>query len=131
MPHWVVQKVTDALNNHDKSVKSSRILILGLSYKRNIDDTRESPAVEIMSLLHDKGANINYSDPHVPIFPSMRDYQFDLRSIPLNAQTLSSYDCVVLATDHDSFDYELIQAEARLIVDTRGRLKRAPHIIPA
>lgn len=105
-----------------KPIKASHILVLGLAYKKNIDDTRESPAVEIMDLLQAKGAHIAYSDPHVPVFPRKRDYHFDLKSVPLNADTLSRYDCVVLATDHDAFDYAMLQSHAALIVDTRGRL---------
>ena len=131
MPHWVVQKVADALNDHGKAIKSSRILVLGLAYKKNIDDSRESPAVEIMELLQAKGAIIAYSDPHIPTFPKKRDHHFDLQSVPLSAQTLEDFDCVVLATDHDGFDYELLQSQAHLIVDTRGRLPRSERIIPA
>jgi UDP-N-acetyl-D-glucosamine dehydrogenase len=97
-------------------------LVLGLAYKKNIDDTRESPAVEIMDLLQAKGAHIDYSDPHVPVFPRKRDYHFDLESVALSAETLCSYDCVVLATDHDGFDYQQLLQHARLVVDTRGRL---------
>lgn len=122
MPHWVVGKVADALNDRGKAINGSRILVLGLAYKKNIDDTRESPAVEIMDLLQAKGAHIDYSDPHVPVFPRKRDYRFDLKSVPLKAETLAAYDCVVLATDHDGFDYALLQRHALLIVDTRGRL---------
>jgi len=122
MPHWVVGKVADALNDHGKAIKGSRILVLGLAYKKNIDDTRESPAVEIMDLLQAKGAHISYSDPHVPVFPRKRDYHFDLQSVPLNAESIASYDCIVLATDHDKFDYVLLQAHARLVVDARGRM---------
>lgn len=132
MPHWVVGKVADALNDRGKAIKGSRILVLGLAYKKNIDDTRESPAVEIMDLLQTKGAHIDYSDPHVPVFPRKRDYHFDLQSVPLNAQTLAGYDCVVLATDHDGFDYALLEKHAPLIVDTRGRIKREiGHVIAA
>lgn len=131
MPHWVVQKVADALNDHGKAIKGSRILVLGLAYKKNIDDSRESPAVEIMELLQAKGAVIAYSDPHIPTFPKKRDHHFDLQSVPLSAQTLEDFDCVVLATDHDGFDYELLQSQAHLIVDTRGRLPRSERIIPA
>jgi UDP-N-acetyl-D-glucosamine dehydrogenase len=123
MPHWVVQKVADALNEHGKAVKGSRILVLGLAYKKNIDDTRESPAVEIMALLQDKGAQVDYSDPHVPTFPQKRDYHFDLKSVSLTARTISFYDCLVLATDHDGFDYNLLKGNARLIVDTRGHME--------
>ncbi|MEL0168770.1 MAG: nucleotide sugar dehydrogenase [Pseudomonadaceae bacterium] len=123
MPHWVVQKVADALNDHGKAIKGSRILVLGLAYKKNIDDTRESPAVEIMSLLQDKGADVAYSDPHVPSFPPKRDYHFDLQSVTLNADTIASYDCLVIATDHDAFDYNALQAHAQVLVDTRGRVQ--------
>lgn len=123
MPHWVVQKVADALNDHGKAIKGSRILVLGLAYKKNIDDTRESPAVEIMSLLQDKGANVAYSDPHVPSFPQKRDYHFDLQSVTLSAHTIASYDCLVIATDHDAFDYNALQEHAQVLVDTRGRVQ--------
>ncbi|MBL4833795.1 MAG: nucleotide sugar dehydrogenase [Pseudomonas sp.] len=130
MPHWVVQKVADALNGHGKAVKGSRILVLGLAYKKNIDDTRESPAVEIMALLQDKGAHVEYSDPHVPSFPLKRDYNFDLESVELTPVSIASYDCLVLATDHDGFDYELI-ARTKLLVDTRGRLPASDKIVGA
>ncbi len=131
MPHWVVQKVADALNDHGKAVKGSRILVLGLAYKKNIDDSRESPAVEIMELLQDKGAEVDYTDPHIPTFPKKRDYHFDLQSVELSAENIALYDCLVLATDHDSFDYELLQSRARLIIDTRGRLTRQCNVVPA
>lgn len=129
MPHWVVGKVADALNDHGKAIKGSRILVLGLAYKKNIDDTRESPAVEIMDLLQSKGAHIDYSDPHVPVFPRKRDYYFDLSSVPLTEETVASYDCVVLATDHDGFDYEILARRAQIMVDTRGRLRDGRNII--
>ena len=122
MPHWVVEKITDALNERSKAIKGSRILVLGLAYKKNIDDTRESPAVEIMDLLQAKGAHIDYSDPHVPVFPRKRDYHFDLQSVTLTPESIASYDCLVVATDHDGFDYPQLVQHARLIVDTRGRL---------
>lgn len=120
MPHWVVNKVVDALNNQQKSVKGSRILILGIAYKKNIDDMRESPSVELMELLTAKGADINYSDPHVPVFPKMRKYHFDLKSVEIDPKTLSSYDLILIATNHDAFDYDLIQKNSKLVVDTRG-----------
>ena len=122
MPHWVVEKIADALNERSKAIKGSRILVLGLAYKKNIDDTRESPAVEIMDLLQAKGAHIDYSDPHVPVFPRKRDYHFDLQSVTLTPESIASYDCLVVATDHDGFDYPQLVQHARLIVDTRGRL---------
>lgn len=122
MPRWVVDKVADALNEHGKAIKGRQILVLGLAYKKNIDDTRESPAVELMDLVQDKGAVIAYSDPHIPVFPRKRDYYFDLQSVVLRPENIASYDCLVQATDHDGFDYQLLRQNARLIVDTRGRL---------
>lgn len=120
MPEWVVGKVADALNERCKSIKGSRILVLGIAYKKNVDDMRESPSVELMELLEAKGATIAYSDPYVPKFPKMRDHHFDLDSVPLTADGLQGFDCVVLATNHDNFDYGLILKNAQLIVDTRG-----------
>ncbi|MGE8493370.1 nucleotide sugar dehydrogenase [Comamonas sp.] len=131
MPQWVVGKVMDALNEHGKPIKGSSILVLGLAYKKNIDDTRESPAVEIMDLLQSKGAKIAYSDPHVPSFPHKRDYHFDLHSESLTPDNIARFDCLVLATDHDGFDYAQIRAHARLILDTRGRLAVGGTVVGA
>lgn len=123
MPHWVVNKIISALNDQEKALKGSRILILGIAYKRNVDDMRESPSIEIMELLQKKGVHVEYSDPHVPHFPAMREHYFDLSSQEVNEQMLKSYDCVVLATAHRTFDYELIAKNALLIVDTRGEFR--------
>lgn len=120
MPQWIVAKVADALNHRARAIKNSRILVLGIAYKKNVDDMRESPSVELMELLRDKGAHVEYSDPHVPTFPQMREHHFDLSSVPLTAESIASYDLVLLATNHDAFDYPLIQQHADLIVDTRG-----------
>lgn len=120
MPDWVVQKTSEALNNRRKSINGSRILVLGIAYKKNVDDMRESPAVVIMEKLEALGAHIDYSDPHVPVFPPMREHSFDLKSIALTSDTLSSYDGVLIATNHDKFDYALIKRHAELIIDTRG-----------
>ncbi len=121
MPEWVVGKIEHALAARDRPVRGSRILILGLAYKKNIDDVRETPAAEIMEILRARGARVDYSDPYVPRFPRMRAHRFDLESVPLEGKTLEGYDCVVLVTDHDAFDYALIQRHARVLVDTRGR----------
>ncbi|MFC1719517.1 nucleotide sugar dehydrogenase [Pseudomonadota bacterium] len=123
MPRWVVAKVADALNFQSKSIKGSRILMLGIAYKKNIDDVRESPCVEIIQQLHHKGAQVEYCDPYFPEFPKMRRYDFNLQSRHLSAEMLREFDCVVIGTDHDIFDYELILSEANLLVDTRGRVK--------
>lgn len=132
MPEYVVSKLMDGLNGSGKPLNGSRVLVLGIAYKKGVDDMRESPSVEIMELLEAKGAVVAYSDPHVPVFPKMREHHFDLSSEPLTAENLEAFDAVVLATDHDEFDYELISKHARLIVDSRGKY-RAPedHIIKA
>jgi UDP-N-acetyl-D-glucosamine dehydrogenase len=124
MPEWVVGKVIDALNGVGKPLKGAKVLVLGIAYKKNIDDMRESPSVEIMELLHARGAAVSYSDPHVPAFPKMRRHHFDLTSVDISPVLLSGMDCVLVATDHDAFDYDLIQKNSRLIVDTRGRYRR-------
>lgn len=132
MPHWVVDKITDALNDRSKSIKSSRVLVLGIAYKKNVDDMRESPAVELMELLTGKGASVDYSDPHVPSFPKMRKHRFDLDSVPLTADRIAGYDVVLIATNHDAFDYDLVLKHAKLIVDTRGvYLAPADNVIKA
>jgi UDP-N-acetyl-D-glucosamine dehydrogenase len=132
MPHWVVGKVVDALNEQKKSVKGSRILVLGIAYKKNVDDMRESPSVELMSLLISRGAQVDYSDPHVPVFPRMRKYHFELTSVPANEENVPRYDLVLIATNHDAFDYEMIRKQAKLIVDTRGVYREAaPNVVRA
>jgi UDP-N-acetyl-D-glucosamine dehydrogenase len=132
MPHWVIGKVTDALNLRGKSVMGSRVLVLGIAYKKDVEDMRESPSVELMEILREKGAVVDYADPHVPVFPRMREHRFDLKSVELDARTLASYDLVLLATAHSAFDYELIRQYAPLIVDTRGvYLTPLPNVVKA
>lgn len=123
MPEWVIGKVIWALNEQEKSVKGSKVLVLGISYKKNVDDMRESPSVELMELLQERGAIISYSDPHVPVFPKMREYSFDLKSIDLTPAVVEEFDCILLATDHDTFDYEMLEKYSAIIVDTRGRFR--------
>ena len=131
MPEWVISKLTDALNERSLPVKGSRILVLGIAYKKNVDDMRESPSVELMQLLANKGALVDYSDPFVPHFPAMRKYQFDLQSVELSQEVVQSYDCVLLATNHDCFDYPMIKENAALIIDTRGFYEQADNIVKA
>jgi UDP-N-acetyl-D-glucosamine dehydrogenase len=132
MPHWVIDKIAGALNDQSRAIKGSRVLVLGIAYKKNVDDMRESPAVELMELLTEKGAVVEYSDPHVPVFPKMRKHRFDLASVPLTAERIGSYDLVLIATNHDAFDYELIRKSAKLVVDTRGvYLDLADNVIRA
>jgi UDP-N-acetyl-D-glucosamine dehydrogenase len=125
MPEWVVGKIADALNGREKSLKGSRILCLGIAYKRDVDDMRESPSVFVMEHLRDRGAIVEYSDPNVPVFPKMREHSFDLSSVSLTRENLESYDAVVLLTDHSGFDYDLILESSKLIVDTRGKYREA------
>ncbi len=132
MPSYVMKKIAVALNKIQKSVKGSRVLVLGISYKKNIDDMRESPSVFLMEKLRDDGAYIDYADPHVPVFPKMREHSFDLKSVALTPQLISSYDCVVLATDHDKFDYDMIWKNSKLLVDTRGKYReQSAHLVKA
>ena len=131
MPDYVVGKLTQALNDRTRSVNGSRILVLGIAYKKNVDDMRESPSVILMEKLRDLGAVVHYSDPHIPHFPKMREHHFDLDSTPLTAESVASYDCVLLATDHDRFDYDLITAHSALIIDTRGKLPASDAVVKA
>lgn len=120
MPDYVVSRVVDGLNGQRKALNGARILVMGIAYKKNVGDTRESPSARIMELLQRKGATLAYSDPYVPQFPLMRNHQFDLESTRVTNDVLATFDCVLIATDHDAFDYESIQRYASLIVDSRG-----------
>jgi len=120
MPHYVVQQVMEALNERGKALRGSRVMILGVAYKPNVDDTRESPAFEIMDLLRDRGAEICYHDPHVPVLPKKRDYQIALESLPLTPDVLRAIDCALIVTDHARVDYAAVVRDAPLVVDTRN-----------
>lgn len=121
MPHYVVGRVVDALNDARKPLRGSRIGILGVAYKKDIDDPRESPSFKLMELLQARGAVLSYNDPQIPTLPSMRHYQVPrLASEPLTPEYLASLDCVLIATDHSAYDYELIVRFASLVVDTRN-----------
>ena len=124
MPAWVVDKTADALHTLGKTLEGSHILVLGVAYKKNIDDVRESPGVKILQILQDRGAVVCYSDPYVPILRRMREHDLKLASMDLGAGLLSQMDCIIVATDHDAFDYASIQTHAKLIIDTRGRYRR-------
>ena len=123
MPYYVVEKTIKALNAHKKSIKGAKILLLGLSYKPDIDDLRESPALKIMELLMREGADVDYSDPYFPELPPLRKYKFDKKSVNITPKTLKNYDCIVITTNHSTFDYDMILEHAKLIVDTRNALK--------
>jgi UDP-N-acetyl-D-glucosamine dehydrogenase len=130
MPRHVVEKISDALNSHTKPLRGSSVLVLGISYKRDIDDLRESPALDVMATLNQKGAKVSYHDPYLPSLPA-REWPggFDLTSVGLRAETLAAADCVVLVTDHRVLDYDLIVRHAPLVVDTRNAIKTPhPHV---
>jgi UDP-N-acetyl-D-glucosamine dehydrogenase len=121
MPHYVVDRVTAALNDVGKPVRGSRIGILGVAYKKDVDDPRESPSFKLMELLQERGAVLSYNDPHIPALPTMRHYQVPrLASEHLTPEYLASLDCVLIATDHSAYDYDTIVKFARLVVDTRN-----------
>ncbi|MBX3173064.1 MAG: nucleotide sugar dehydrogenase [Gemmatimonadaceae bacterium] len=116
MPDFVVEKISRALNDDRKAVNGSRVLVLGIAYKRDIDDMRESPALDVMRLLEQRGATVVYHDPHVPTF---REDGHEMSSVPLTAKELEAADAVVLITDHKSVDYQLVADHTRIVVDTR------------
>jgi len=124
MPHLVVEAVARALGEDGKTAKGAGILIIGLAYKPNIDDIRESPSAEIITLLGGLGARISYHDPHIAKFPRMRKYRHDLTSVHLTREVVASADCVVIVTNHSAIDYALLGDHARLIVDTRNAMAR-------
>jgi UDP-N-acetyl-D-glucosamine dehydrogenase len=130
MPHYVVEKVADALNTRRKAVNGSKVLVVGVAYKRDIDDMRESPALDVMGLLDAKGAQVSYVDPHVDtIFGRDWPGARDIHSVEMGARTFSEYDCLVIVTDHKAFDYAAMVAQADVIVDTRNAIReKAPNV---
>ncbi|GAG90744.1 unnamed protein product [marine sediment metagenome] len=125
IPYYVVEKVIDALNKRGKSVKGSKILILGVAYKKDVDDTRESPSLKLIKLLLNKGAIIDYNDPYIPLLPETRKYKFLMKSVELTEESIKRYDCLLIATNHSVYDYEWILKNAHLIVDTRNAIKES------
>ena len=120
MPFYVVNKLVDALNQNQKSINGSRILILGLAYKKNIDDLRESPSLKLMEIIAEKGGMADYHDPYIPKLGRTRHYNFEMKSVELTAKTLKGYDAVVISTDHSVFDMDFIVRHANLVIDTRN-----------
>ena len=131
MSAYVMSKVADALNRKGKAINGSKILILGLAYKKNVNDLRESPSLELIDLLLQSGAKVGYSDPFISETPKTRKNDFNMKSVLLNKRTLNSFNLVILSTDHDDFDYDLIKKESQLIVDTRGRFQKSKKVIKA
>jgi UDP-N-acetyl-D-glucosamine dehydrogenase len=127
MPFHVVEAVASALDRRGKTMNGSRGLVLGVAYKRDVDDLRESPALKIIELLRERGVRVSYHDPFVPKLPEMRRYNFGLESVPLTPETLGAQDCVLIVTDHSSLDYDMVVTESSLVVDTRNATARVKH----
>lgn len=135
MPAYVVQRTILAMNQRGKAIKGSRILVLGLAYKPDVDDVRESPSFELIEELEQLGAQVDYNDPLVPRTHRMRNYDLQMSSVPLSEETLGAYDCVLVATNHSTYDWQMVADHARLVVDTRGALRQVNgqrgHIVGA
>jgi UDP-N-acetyl-D-glucosamine dehydrogenase len=135
MPRYVVQRAALALNDRGKAVKGARILVLGLAYKPDVDDVRESPSFELIEQLEELGAQVAYNDPHVSQTHRMRKYNLQMKSVPLTAESLAGYDCVLIATHHAAYDWQMIADHTNLIIDTRNALGhttgRRDHIVSA
>ena len=129
MPEFVVTQVAKALNTQKKAMNGSKIIMLGMSYKKDIDDLRESPSLTIIELLREQGAEVVYNDPYHPSVGQGRHYRLNMTSTPL--ENLQQYDCVLIVTDHSDYDYQHIVNSAKLVVDTRNATKglRAPHLV--
>ena len=124
MPAYVVDRLVHALNDRSKSVKGSRVLVLGLAYKPDVDDVRESPSFELIEKLEELGAEVDYNDPHVPVTHYMRRWgDLGKKSVPLTSDMLKGYDAVLVATHHAAYDWQLVADHAKLVVDSRGSMR--------
>jgi UDP-N-acetyl-D-glucosamine dehydrogenase len=123
MPQYVVDRLIEALNARGKPVRGSKVCVLGVAYKKDVDDARESPAFTLIELLGKLGAEISYNDPHIPSLPRTRHFNMELNSSPLTAEFLASRDCVLIVTDHSAYDYDFIVRHAPLVVDSRNATK--------
>ena len=135
MPDYVIKRTTLALNDRGRAVKGSKILVLGLAYKPDVDDVRESPSFELIEKLMDLGAQVDYHDPHVAATHKMRHHDLHMKSIDLSPKSLATYDCVLIATHHKAYDWQMIADHARLLVDTRNALRdvtgKRDHVVNA
>ncbi|OGS21265.1 MAG: UDP-N-acetyl-D-glucosamine dehydrogenase [Elusimicrobia bacterium RIFOXYA2_FULL_39_19] len=132
MPEFIVEKTVDALNKRKTLINGAKILILGVAYKKDIGDQRESPAFKIIELLENKGAKVDYNDPYVPVIPKMRKFKMNKSSICLSPKTIKKYNCLILVTNHSCYDYKMISKSAKLIIDTRNTFKEhSSNIIKA
>ncbi|MDR2349179.1 MAG: nucleotide sugar dehydrogenase [Deltaproteobacteria bacterium] len=131
MPRHVTEKLAGALNERGMPLKGAKILLLGMAYKKNVEDMRESPSLEVLKILLDRGADVSYSDPHVPELPPTRRGSYNLTSEPLTPENLEGFDAVMMLTNHKAFDRELILRHSKLLVDTRGAFPAGPNVVKA
>ena len=124
MPSWIVDRLINYYKNSNKNIKNKKILILGVAYKKNINDTRESPAFEIIKILKNRKAKVMYSDPYVKEISGLRNYSFKMKSIKISSKILKSFDAAFIVTDHDKFNYSKIRKNSKILVDTRGVYKK-------
>jgi UDP-N-acetyl-D-glucosamine dehydrogenase len=115
----VIERTVQGLNSQGKSIKGAKVLVIGVAYKKDVDDIRESPSLKLIDLLLQQGAEVDYHDPYIPVMPPTRRHKFNMSSVPLTQGNLASYDVVLIATDHSCLDYESIASHAALVVDTR------------
>jgi UDP-N-acetyl-D-glucosamine dehydrogenase len=127
MPRYVITRLMERLNDQGKALKGSRVLILGLAYKKDVDDLRESPSLELIELLKAKGAKVDYNDPHIPRTHRMREHDLKMASKPVTPKNLASYDAVIISTDHSAYDYDSIVRHSKLVVDTRNACKNVKN----
>jgi len=125
MPYYVIEKAGEVLNRSKKSLNGSKVLILGASYKKDIDDMRESPSLKLIEILREKGAKVDYNDPYVPKLPKTRKYNYDMVSVELTKNNLKKYDVIILSTDHSDYNYKFITSASKLILDTRNAFEKA------
>jgi UDP-N-acetyl-D-glucosamine dehydrogenase len=120
MPNYVIARVSEALNTRKKAINKSKILILGLAYKKNVDDLRESPSIDLIEKLRQYGAYVDYNDPYIPKTHKQREHDLRMKSVPITADRLGRYDCVLISTDHSAYDFDFICQHADLVIDTRN-----------
>jgi UDP-N-acetyl-D-glucosamine dehydrogenase len=123
-PYYVIEKAMEVLNKFKKALNGSKVLLLGASYKKDIDDMRESPSLKLLEIFNERGAKVDYSDPYIDTLPKTRKYDFDMKSIELSPDIIKEYDLVVLSTDHTDFDYKMIVENAKIILDTRNAFEK-------
>ena len=123
MPQYVVNRLEEALKLNNGGMQGSSVLVLGLAYKPDVDDVRESPSFELIERLRARGARVDYHDPHVPATHRMRHHDLNMHSVELSPKVLESYDCVLIATDHSACDWQMVADHAKLIVDTRNAMR--------